>query len=135
MLRKFLIFLRDVEDAAILSKFLKNIGFKGKIMLAALDVAYIPVDKMIVRLNNIEWIKDCLSCFEGLEVEVRTVKYNGSIPPAEALLEVAKEGDYHLIIVTRRNIVRGVGMDLALAIAGISSIPVLVVPFEGFGVI
>jgi len=130
MFRKCLMVVRDVEDARILLKILQRLKFEGFIILTTLDVAYIPISDRVVSLNHPEWINDCLSILQEYttDIKIKIIKYSGNMTPAEALINLIKDEECDFVLVSRRNIILGAGADLTLSLAGLSPVPVMVIP-------
>lgn len=131
MFRKCLMVVREIEDAKVLLKILQRLRFEGTIFLTTLDVAYIPTSEVVVSLPHPEWVNDCLSILRqyATYIETKIVKYNGNTTPAEALINLVKDEECDLVLVSRRKPTRSVGTDLALSLAGLSPVPVMMVPY------
>ena len=133
MFKRCLLVIRDIEEANVLLRFLEELQFKGELILTTLDVAYIPVAEIVVSLKHPEWINECLSLhYKNMtNIKIRVIEYDGTLTPAEALTNLIKEEKCELVLIVRKSLIKGVGNDLSLSLAGLSPVPVVVVPYVG----
>lgn len=128
MFGRVLVVLRAEGDAGRVASFLRDFGFRGEVVLTALDVSGIPVSGHIVSLKTVGWLEAAARYFSDFNVKVRPIKYGGDRHPAEVLEEAAEKEECGWIVLLSKPSAKHLTHNLASTLCAVTHRPLTVIP-------